>query len=161
VAISRAFDIEGVWEVLCEISADCQSPITRNFLNLAKEDVAVPESISGQSKTGVIGNTNARNPGREIEAGTEKGLEIGDSEEDEEDFEFADSPEEVTNVVPDNTNVIQSTSISLSREPGPSLKKKPPEGKERTEIIVIDNMTTPINELFSRREKSFGKSQTI
>lgn len=156
VAISRVFDIEGVWEVLSEISADCQPPISsRHASNPATKEVAQSELVSSP-KIGVSGCTTTTGPVPD-EVESEKEPEIVDSETEEDYFEFDDRPEEVDDLAPDTTNVLHSTSISLAHEVGPNLKEKPPESMGRTEIVIIDNMTTPINELFSRRERNFGK----
>lgn len=160
VAINRVFDIEGVWEVLSEISADCQSPISaRDPSHLAKvaEDL---ERTSGQMTT-ATNTTRIKGLESQIDEGGEKELEIGDSEAEEEDIDLEEEVEEAdishtdnTGLAPDNTNPQHSFP-----QKDPTLRSKPPESKGRTEIIIIDNMTTPISELFSRRERSFGTSQ--
>jgi hypothetical protein len=163
VAISRAFDIEGVWEVLSEISADCQSAIpARDLSNLAEKGAEDPELKSGRMKSVVAETSRNQGSALEAEAGGAKELEIVDSEAEEEDIELEDELEEAeisqrgnTDLAPDKTNALHS----LPRKKDPTLRSKPPESKGRTEIVIIDNMTTPISELFSRRERSFGTSQ--
>ncbi|RDW80183.1 hypothetical protein BP6252_04821 [Coleophoma cylindrospora] len=94
VTISRVFDLEGLWEVLSELS---QKPSS------------VPPGSENQPET-------------KVETGS---LEIGDSE-DEEDDDVGEN----------------------------FLKVKEEVVDEGVEVIIIDNMTHIINELFSRKEKS-------
>jgi len=154
VAISRVFDIEGIWEVLSEISADFQSPIPAR--DLSKD----ADRMSGQ-KLAVIENAETKSSGLRVEAGGGKELEIGDSEAEDEDIDLEDELREADishrsrmDVTPDNADAPRS----LPEEEDPTLRSKPPESIERTEIIIIDNMASPITELFSRREKASGTS---
>jgi hypothetical protein len=161
VAISRVFDIEGIWEVLSEISAGCQSPIPeRDLSNLAEKVAEDADRMPGE-KLVVPEAAGTKSSGLEVEVGGEKELEIGDSDAEDEDIDLEDELQEAgvshrgrTNVVPDNADAPRS----LHEEEDPTLRSKPPENIERTEIIIIDNMTTPTAELFSRRERSSGTS---
>lgn len=159
VHISRVFDIEGVWEVLSEISADCQSPILmQDPLHLAEKDAEATDCMSGQ-EIAVPETASLKLLGLEVEAEGEKELEIDDSEAEEEDIDFEDDLAGADTSQTDHTNAPHSSNIILPRE-HPTLRSKPPDTR-KTDIIIIDNMTTPISELFSRRERSFGTLKPI
>lgn len=112
VAISRVFDVEGLWEVLGEIDQDT--------------------SYSGNE-----------------EHASGNGSRNGDKEEGIPP-EIPDSDEELTpeDAFPDST-------------PNPKSGKAERDRDEGTEVIIIDNMTHLINELFARKEKSDGKSPLL
>ncbi|KAE8442349.1 hypothetical protein EG329_003420 [Mollisiaceae sp. DMI_Dod_QoI] len=113
VAISRVFDIEGLWEVLGEVGRDgpATSDPSSSIAGLAKDVTAV-----GQKTDGAVQSSP-------------DWPEISDSQE--EDLSPIDDAESASKV--------------------PEMEKK--EQDEGTEIIIIDNMTQIINELFSRKEK--------
>jgi hypothetical protein len=170
IAISRVFDIEGVWEVLSEVSVDCQSRIlVQEPPSLAENAVESPDRMPGQI-TATTKNARSILPGENIRAEREEELEIGDSEAEEDidldgdhngDLEEADrSYVDNTDLAQNKTNAPATINIALSREES-TLESKPLEGKGRTEIIIIDNMTSPINELFSNRERTSGKLRTL
>ncbi len=159
VAISRVFDIEGVWEVLSEISADCQSPLPGQELsNSAEKLTEGPDQILGQINA-AAGTARNIAPKLEVEAERENELEIKDSEaeEDDEDIEEVDiSHTGNTDLLQDINNAPDSLGTSIPSA-DPTLRAKPPEGKGQIEIIIIDSMTSPISELFSHRERTSGK----
>lgn len=97
VGISRVFDVEGLWEVLSEIS----------------------RSSSESTYDGEVVRKD------EEETQSQHEVEIADSEDEE-----VATP--------------------------PAAKKGKGTADEGIEIIIIDNMTQIINELFSRKEKSDG-----
>lgn len=161
VAISRVFGIEGVWEVLSEISADCRTPIpARDLLNLAEKETEDSDLTSGQT-TAVTQTARTKSSRLEVEVDGEKELEIVDSEAEEEGINLDDDLGEANISQMENTYASPSTGDPLPQKESPYIRSKPPESIGRTEVIIIDNMATPISELFSRRERSFGKSQPI
>jgi hypothetical protein len=114
VAISRVFDIEGLWGALGEIRRHRSSGFEAEHL---EPEIAESE---GMEATGEVLNP-------------ERSAEIIDSEEEP-------TPED---------EALPSPVIR------PSSRDKDEDG---TEIIIVDNMTHIINELFSRKEKSDCKS---
>jgi hypothetical protein len=114
VAISRVFDIEGLWGALGEIRRHRSSDFEAEHL-----ESEIVESGGMEATEKVL------NP--------ERSAEIVDSEEEP-------TPEDETLPSPG---------------PRPTSKDKDEDG---TEIIIVDNMTHIINELFSRKEKSDCKS---
>jgi hypothetical protein len=111
IAISRVFDIEGLWEVLGEIGHDNPAAPSNSSISSPKE---VEKKSDGP-----------------IQSGPDWPEEINDSQED--------SPDEDCN-------------------PGRGPSEAAREKDEGIEIIIIDNMSQIINELFSRKEKSDGWS---
>ncbi|RDW92568.1 hypothetical protein BP5796_01962 [Coleophoma crateriformis] len=99
VTISRVFDLEGLWEVLSELS---QKPSS------------IPPSSEKQSEKQIKSDS----------------WEIGDSEDEDDDGDVGEN----------------------------FLKVKEEVVDEGVEVIIIDNMTHIINELFSRKEKSSAHS---
>jgi hypothetical protein len=114
VAISRVFDIEGLWGALGEIRRHRSSDFEAKHL---ESEIAESEGMEATEKV--------LNP--------ERSPEISDSEEEP-------TPEDEALPTPG---------------PRPTSKDKDEDG---TEIIIVDNMTHIINELFSRKEKSDCKS---
>jgi hypothetical protein len=166
IAISRVFDIEGVWEMLSEVSADCQSHIpVQEPPNLDEKAAESPDRMPDQI-TAAAKNTRPISPGQNIRAEQEDELEIGDSEAEEEDIDINGDLKEAdishvgnTDLAQNKTNAPATINTALSREDS-IFESKPLESKGRTEIIIIDNMTSPINELFSNRERTSGKLRT-
>jgi hypothetical protein len=114
IAISRVFDIEGLWGALGEIRRHRNSDVEAEHL---ESDIAESGAMEATEKV--------LNPGRSAE--------------------IIDSEEEPT---PDD---------EAFPGPVPRLTSKDKD-EDATEIIVVDNMTHIINELFSRKEKSGCKS---
>jgi hypothetical protein len=113
VAISRVFDIEGLWEVLDEVGRDT------NHDTEGKEAMPSEEPLE-MSKGDHIG--------------TQKLQEIADSQDD---------------------GIFEEDSLSATPEPTAVASEH-----HGTELIIVDNMTNIINELFSRKEKGDGKSHS-
>lgn len=122
VAISRVFDIEGLWEVIGEVD---------HVLSASPDHGLVDESENGKA---VIGSAD------EIEVVVEQ--DIGD---DEPEPEILDSEEDLTppSSIPPAISKVQEEEASED---------------EGTEMIIVDNMTHIVNELFARKEKSYGTS---
>ncbi|KAH6710930.1 hypothetical protein BKA61DRAFT_106528 [Leptodontidium sp. MPI-SDFR-AT-0119] len=116
VAISRVFDIEGLWEVIGEVD---------HVLSASPDHGLVDEMVVEQ--------------------------DIGD---DEPEPEILDSEEDLTppSSIPPPISKVQEEEASED---------------EGTEMIIVDNMTHIVNELFARKEKSYAHniltllSQTI
>jgi hypothetical protein len=112
VAISRVFDVEGLWEVLGEVGRD-----------------------TGKSHEGDVAVGSKRlSEGEEKHQDLYKTQEIIDSEEETSPSDEDASPASITRI-----------EAETSRDHG-------------TEIIIVDNLTHIINELFARKEKGDGKS---
>ena len=124
VAMSRVFDVDGLWEVLSEVGRDA-----RVAGSLDGIDRAVGDGGVGKGNEGV---QSAPQP------------EIVDSEE-----------EDIIISEPRHPSVQQQ---SPAADPPRPTKTSPDDEDEGTEIIVIDNMTHLINELFSRKERTEGKT---
>jgi hypothetical protein len=162
VAISRVFDIEGIWEVLSEISTDCHSPKSVLDVSNLTERADGHDSTTGRM-TVAAEPAKTKIPELELHAEQEGELEIGDSEAEEEDIDIDDSLEEADMSHVGVTDLYKAPKItpalitsSLSRE-NPASGSRSSENKRRTDIIIIDNMTSPINDLFSNRERTSGK----
>jgi hypothetical protein len=119
VAISRVFDIEGVWEVLGEIRRSGASELV---------DVLRASSEGDFEKEGFTAGKAS------IDHSSKKAQEILDSDEElsSMDEDVAGAPELADG---------EATAVDDAG----------------TEIIIVDNMTHIINELFARKEKSDGK----
>jgi len=133
VAISRVFDVEGLWEVLSEVgrddrsNLDCEHPQEGLEAGDAVGEAGIGENdlLQKLPKPSIVG-------------------EIGDSEDES-------TPDE--------------DEVAMTEQPVPRIQKQaaPQIGAggaevEGTEIIIVDNMTNIINELFARKEKSEGMS---
>jgi hypothetical protein len=129
VAINRVFDVEGLWEVLSEVGRDSNSGGSHDELGGKRDD--------GQ----VVGDGHANE-------GAEPGLqpEIIDSEE--EDIDLSD-PQRTSN----QQQLPAATTLHLTKTKSTEQEDSEDEG---TEIVIIDNMTNLINELFSRKERNEG-----
>ncbi|RFU32635.1 hypothetical protein B7463_g3702, partial [Scytalidium lignicola] len=139
VSISRAFDLEGMWEVLGEVQSQPAGDQQRdtNVQNQQDDDTGV----ENQQKH------------RSIETRNEKvdlTPEILDSEEDE--SINSDSPY----MDQEFTRLRENT----AQEPKPLFLNyiDNKDHSDGIEIIVLDNMTNIINELFARKEKTEGWS---
>jgi hypothetical protein len=122
VALSRVFDIEGLWEVLGEVGRN--TPVHEEPNPSFSGEAEQQDATASQD-----GETQA----------PEKPAEIIDSDQEEVLSPVKEAPLKLT--------------------PAPPPKSLTPSGEdedEGTEIIIIDNMTHIINELFSRKEKSDG-----
>ncbi|KAF8848676.1 hypothetical protein BDZ45DRAFT_635456, partial [Acephala macrosclerotiorum] len=135
VDISRVFDIEGLWEVLGEVGRNDTAPLT----DLSEE---------GEETT----KTDDRSP---VWPAPEP--EINDSQEDLASIE--EYPARVSNV--SVAEVIDSDEEDLSpidekapKVPKQKEKEEEDDGDGGVEIVIIDNMTRILNDLFSRREKN-------
>merc|ERR1711964_376880 len=117
VAISRVFDVEGLWEVIGEVdhAVSSSSPGLDGEDGNGKADLNETDESEVQQQE--IGNNTP---------------EILDSEDSEED----------------------TTPPRDGPPPSPKDRGDTTEGDEGIEIIVVDNMTHLINELFARKEKS-------
>ncbi len=120
VALSRVFDIEGLWEVLGEVGRS--SPLTEEPNPPSPQEIGIENAIEGPSE----GDKTPENP-----------PEIIDSDQEEELSPIKERP----------------LKPALPSKPLSPRKEAEDEG---TEIIIIDNMTHIINELFSRKEKTDG-----
>ncbi|KAH7418108.1 hypothetical protein BKA64DRAFT_716890 [Cadophora sp. MPI-SDFR-AT-0126] len=114
VAISRVFDIEGLWEVIGEVD-HVESSLTSEL-----------DGKNGTEKAAF--NVTDELPAAEQDIGPST-PEILDSEED--------------------TSPPSDSPSSTSKEEGDNASED-----EGIEIIIVDNMTHIINELFARKEKS-------
>ena len=125
VAISRVFNIEGLWEVLGELG---RSTIQNPGLNVAEPGLEA-------RKENLVYNPELENDRREQE------LEVGDSEDS--------SPGSILDLLPRS----EEGTVLQNALPDKRAKSNAEEG---IELIIVDNMTHIINELFSRKEKGEG-----
>jgi hypothetical protein len=152
VDISRTFDIEGVLEVLSEISDRCNEQHDSDTeegvsVRLSRGDEKIStasqlETAKGERNQVVIGKVEES-----------RDVEILDSEaEDDSDYEL-DPPQiniELRGTPSrNNGNSIPDTGVHGSIGV--------PSGCN-TELVIIDNIATPVHELFSRMEKNEGIS---
>ncbi len=153
VAISRVFDIEGLWEVLSEISRDSySSEQAEDVKESVKKMADRNEPTPLRTEDGVQMHAETGDEELDNEAEVEKQAEIGDSEaEDDEELDLDLEAEMVDRLTENQTTVSRTQEVSHD----PTAKSTEKGG---TDIIIIDNMTTPINDLFSLREKSAGMS---
>ena len=119
VAISRVFDVEGLWEVIGEVD----HAVSSSSPGLDGED--------GNGKADLNDTDESEVQQQEIGNNTPEILDSEDSEED--------------------TTPPRDGPPSSPKDRGDTT-----EGDEGIEIIVVDNMTHLINELFARKEKSDG-----
>ncbi|CZT03314.1 uncharacterized protein RAG0_10110 [Rhynchosporium agropyri] len=115
VAVSRVFDVEGLWEVIGEV------------------DHADSVSMDRDSR-GEDDNNREMKGGGAGEGAALREQDVGDDE-----VEILDSEEDLTS--PTLPVLLKDQELQLSENEG-------------TEIIIVDNMTHIINELFARKEKS-------
>lgn len=130
VAISRVFDIEGLWEVIGEVGHPVSLASEPVFPGHDAEDGNGIRNGNGHKKEVTVSKD-------EIEVVVEK--DIADDEP-----EIQDSEDDLTPPVPPAAGRMdheEDSSIGVD---------------EGTEIIIVDNMTHVINELFARKEKSDG-----
>lgn len=123
VAISRVFDLEGLWEVLGEVSH-------HSMIEISKDT----------TKTGAVGD------GAGLHEFSQHMQQVdsqrGDLTSCEGDFDASViGPQAETNPAPRDDSLSNQEDVDSG-----------------TEIIIIDNMTHIINELFVRKEKNEGTS---
>lgn len=166
VAISRVFDIEGVWEVVGEVARGCELAYARRTEAVGEEvEVEHLDVNEGEDVRNDQENSDERQV--EVQPAAEPIMEIGDSEEEEE--------ENVVNVDVD----LDAREISLSTAPIAQQERtsdvsgETDAGADReinvglgggevgTEVVILDNMTAVVSELFSRMEKQAGKSSSL
>jgi hypothetical protein len=159
------FDIEGLWEVVSEISNEFQSDRHKRAQfhpSDAGRVVDEASTVAQMHNTGSVileadvGAGMSRQVARE-----EAEIEIGDSEAEEEegeDLEEVNTPS-IQNLSSAN-NLAESGNIFVDTNNDTRDPVKPAERKGKTEIIIIDNMTTPISTLFLQTEKSSGESSS-
>lgn len=126
VSISRVFDLEGVCEVVGEISSGLRA--------WEKEKNSTDQGVDSAGKERVA--VNEKNKVKSVEVKRSKKLEIEDSEaeDDEDDADHEDEDDDV-----DTTTVPNSTHQN-----------------RRIKMVVVDDITKPISGMFSKREKSAG-----
>lgn len=119
VALSRVFDVEGLWEVLSEVGRLAQNTVTTKKQGSKEVVEVMPKDVI--RRTNQFGENVVSIP------------EVGDSDEE--------------------------TLISEPPSPFPEETHTHNE-EESTEIIIVDNMTHIINELFTRKERGEGALHT-
>lgn len=128
VAISRVFDVEGLWEVLGEIgrgSGRGNEQVSRGLQgDTAQSDPAVhPQDVPIAELPTMDGGTNNVRDGAVLAA---------------------------------QSSTSKSASlerVQAAQPQRPTVSRGEEDNNEGTEIIIIDNMTHLINELFTRKEK--------
>ncbi|KAH8811440.1 hypothetical protein F5884DRAFT_274361 [Xylogone sp. PMI_703] len=134
VSISRVFDFEGMWEVLGEVrSGTAEKGHLDTDIGEQQDD---GEIMEGQENHGIIIDAN-----KEMDPTPE----ILDSEEDESVSSDRSPMDRKTIELRENETRERNTSYVESTN-----KDNQNEG---IEIVILDNMTNIINELFARKEK--------
>lgn len=142
VDISRVFSVEGLWEVLREMK---DFPLDEDEGEVDEQegtDTTDKEAPAEDNDSQAEDDAEMLNPAE---------VEIEDSEADESDLELASSPPWPVSQPPDALEVNHGTAGS---------DKTPEERPSKIELILVDNMTTLINELFSRVERKAGKLES-
>ena len=116
VTISRVFDVEGLWEVLSEVTQESQLKLPHGDGKMVgadlveKSNIAFPNTLRGNKVPLIV-------------------KEVIDSEDE--------------NLTPD-----EDYGIAAEQPAG--------QGDEGIQILIVDNMTDIISELFARKEKTEG-----
>lgn len=152
VSITRVFDIEGLWEVVGEIrNGTGQSTVTDETNSVTA--TAVKDSNNSYSGLDVVAQERGHGGQTDEKPTPRVTPEIMDSEqdddEDDDDLDTHHFPEEagprpkVASGADENNRKI-SNNAATSQHTGQPLT---------TELVLVDNMTTLITNLFSRTEK--------
>lgn len=144
VSISRVFDVWGFWEVIGEIGRDSKEPTE-------EENIQQKDSIEGEQAS-IAGSPDSK---MESPMKPMKELEIEDSEaEDDGSISSLGSPPPLTDSKPDS----EIHAVRKDQQGEKAAEDREEHRSElRTDIVIIDNMTTLISELFARTERTAGK----
>lgn len=151
VALSRVFDIEGLWEVLGEIDVSRQD---------ASSSVIPQQDHRGTGETRSQLEEETDKPETQAkETRKEERTEIEDSEDDDDLLLSLPSPQKPIEI--SLAKARTETQADIPKRGSLSDEKQQPRADEEdqgTEIIIVDNMTHLISELFGRKEKNNGMS---
>lgn len=145
VGISRVFNVEGLWEVLREVTEGGQGLGDDERLNDEETELAEKASMIQKSDSHEMGKEavlpRTSRPFKVPQSTEQKTFEIQDSDAEDSDLELGSSPPRLeAQVNPDKAN-----------------SKPNQENTSIMELFIVDNMTTLINELFSRAERIAGE----
>lgn len=154
VSITRVFDIEGLWEVLGEVCHGAE-----HHDSTAKANYGINTPVE-ESKSSHKASTDV--PGRSASGKQEDELarpalspEIMDSEDEDDDLDTDNGSIQSTGSPKLESDMNKESNATSDSPPFPKAAGK----SMPTEIVMVDNMATLINDLFGRTER--GAAHTL